>query len=182
MLTYNQSNAACHIYTYKRGILSSLAHDLKLRVAKFEIKVVGNTSDASTGRNIKAVFEAKSVRTVCSMRNKEKSPFELSARDCRDIDRNIDSAVLRPAQFPEIHFRSKGIIGTTGCYQIAGELTLCGVTRTLKFPVKMFKTHYSAEVILDQRDFGITPFSALMGAMQIKPEILIKIDIKREGG
>ena len=39
MALYDASNAECHIYTYKEGVLSAIAHDLKIKVTSFRIDV-----------------------------------------------------------------------------------------------------------------------------------------------
>ena len=38
MTTYSSENAECFIYTFKEGLLSKVAHDLKLKVNGFEIR------------------------------------------------------------------------------------------------------------------------------------------------
>ncbi|MBF0594553.1 MAG: YceI family protein [Candidatus Omnitrophica bacterium] len=178
MITYNQTNASCQIFTFKNGFLSSLAHDLKLQALKFEIKVTDSAQDSTIWKKINAVFEAASIHTVCAMKNGKPAHQTLSSRDLRDIDWNTKTAVLRPAAFPDIAFRSKSISSAPGGYLVTGELTLCGITRAAMIPVRRMKKSYVVNTTLDQRDFGITPFSALMGAMQVKPEIRIRLELK----
>ncbi|MBF0386911.1 MAG: YceI family protein [Candidatus Omnitrophica bacterium] len=177
MKTYNQTTAACYIYTFKKGLLSALAHDLKIQVFKFEIKTTGSTKDTADWKNIEARFDAASLRTVCAMKDGARSPAKLSDQDKRDIDRNIINAVLHSQEFPGITFRSSSITRRKSGVVIKGALTICGQTRTITLPVQELNTCYRSELVIDQRDFGIQPFSALMGAMQIKPEIIVRIEL-----
>lgn len=178
MPTYDPSNATCHIFTFKDGILSSLAHDLKLQAEVFQIRVAAQAKGGSRWRSVHAVIDAASLRTVCAMKNGKRSPRPLSENDRNEIDQNIRTATLCPDKYPVIRFCSRRIAADNGGIMITGDLTLCGVTRPLILPVRELKTSTRMEIMLDQRDFGIKPFSALMGAMQVKPEILIKIEIK----
>ena len=178
MLKLNAADAACLIFTFKEGLLSALAHDLKFKVLKFEmeIKISNRGSDLSAwGVAVKAVFDAASVRTVSAMKEGSEVPGTLKSQDCRDIEKNITETVLRSKQYPQILFSSEEISGDSEKLQMKGQLTLCGVTRTIIMPVKKRGSLYEAEATLDQRDYGIKPFSALMGAMKVKPEIKVRM-------
>ena len=61
MLRYDQNTAECFVYTYKEGVLSAVAHDLKLRVGAFWLTVDPQDSAVS------ASFDPNSMEVVCAM-------------------------------------------------------------------------------------------------------------------
>ena len=63
MLRYDQNTAECFVYTYKEGVLSAVAHDLKLRVGAFWLTVDPQDSAVS------ASFDPNSIEVVCAMVN-----------------------------------------------------------------------------------------------------------------
>lgn len=178
MLKFDPSNVECSVFTFKEGVLSAVAHDLKLKVSKFEIatQMSAQGNDLSEWDiSIKAVFDAASLKIVCAMRAGKELPGALKPSDHRDIEKHIAATVLKTEQFPKIRFSSTDVSGGRDNLRITGKLTLCGVTRTVVVPVARQKSSYMAEVMLDQTDFGMKPFSALLGTMKVKPEVKVRM-------
>ena len=61
--------------------------------------------------------------------------------------------------------------------RIIGDLTLHGVTNEISLEAHREGQRWHAKVILDQRDYGIKPFSAMLGALKIKPNVEVNISI-----
>jgi hypothetical protein len=181
MLKIDESKIECHVLTYKEGCLSAVAHDLKLAVTQFSLSIRATHREGHPGAwevGVESVFEAGSLKTVCAMKEGRPQPGALSLKDRRDIERNISASVLKPEQYPLIRFSSTEISGGFGKFRIRGKLTLCGVTRTVTVPVVLGSEGWEGDVVLDQRDYGITPYRALLGAMKVKPEVKIQIAIR----
>src|SRR5688572_22210663 len=66
--TYNASNAECLVFTYKDGLLSAVAHDLKIRVTDFSL-TVDEAQDEVSG-----TFNAGSLRVVNAMSSGTDTP------------------------------------------------------------------------------------------------------------
>ncbi|MBF0330804.1 MAG: YceI family protein [Candidatus Omnitrophica bacterium] len=175
--SFDPSNAKCHIFTFKDGLLALFAHDLKLQATKFQINITGCTDGTSLWRKVDAAFDPASIRTVCAVDDNGKPAGDLSPNHGKDIEKNIFWNVLRPRKFPTIRFTSKKITGKPDNFLVHGDLSLCEATRAVTIPVKLWKRKYCAEISLDQLDFGITPFCALMGAMKVKPEVTIRVEM-----
>ena len=174
-MIFNQSNATCHIFTFKEGLLSLLAHDLKLKVSNFKIIVKDSLDGSSPWQEVIANFDTTSIQTVCAMKDDIEDLKILSKQDCVDINKNITNDILHSKKFSTIQFKSNSISGSADNFVIIGHLTICNVARQIKITIKQFKGQYQAKITLNQSDFNIKPFSALMGAMTIKPEVTIKI-------
>jgi hypothetical protein len=172
MQSFDQSTAICRIFTYKEGILSSLAHDLRINVTSFTIAIGGKDNF------LEAYVNARSLRVDCAMENGVERPDRLSARDRTDIDNNIIKDVLHTDKYPDSVLLSSSVKKEGENYLVKSDLTVAGRKREISFDVRNEDgKKYVADVLLHLPDFGIKPFSALFGAIKIKPDILVHIEI-----
>jgi polyisoprenoid-binding protein YceI len=169
--TFGPEVANCEVLTFRQGLLSPVAHDLLLRVTAFEISV-----DPAT-RAVAARFDAASVRVVTAMRDGRPLPSALSDVDARDIEATIADTVLRARRFPEIRFVSTAVSPGEHEYQVRGALTLAGATREVAPAVRRVAGRLSAEVRLHQPDFGIRPYSAMLGTLRVKADVLVRVSV-----
>lgn len=167
------NSAHCFVYTFKQGLLSPIAHDLKLRVGTFSI-----TFDEVSSR-VEAVFDARSLSVAATMHGGAERPDSLSASDQKKVEENIVRDVLDARRYPEIRFQSDKVARSVDGkqVQIDGSLTLHGITRALKVTACAADDGYVAEVTLHQPDFGITPFTALFGALRLEPQVVVKLAV-----
>jgi hypothetical protein len=169
---FDQDSASCQIFTYKEGIFSSLAHDLRIVVTSFTVEVGG------TDHFIKAVFDARSLRVDCAMENGRERPDLLSARERDDIYNRMIREVLHTETYPESVLLSSSVRKEGTDFLVSGTLSLQGQKREISFVVKRAEgERYVADVRLHLPDFGIAPYSALLGAIRVKADILIHIEI-----
>lgn len=87
--------------------------------------------------------------------------------------------MLAARRFPTIEFRSTRVVRDGERARIEGQLTLHGVTRPLVADALADASDWRAELRLDQRDFGIKPFSAMLGTLRVRPEVLVRIRVPR---
>lgn len=142
------------VMTFKEGLLSRVAHDLKLR------------TEARVDDGV-AVIDASALRVVCAMKKGKEAPRTLSDKDRRSIEQSMRDDVLHTKRFPEIRFEADEDAGD----RVTGTLSLHGVSK----PVTLRFRSGVARIQLDQRDFGITPFTAMMGALKVQPTIEVVI-------
>ncbi len=171
MPRYDAQTARCEVLTFKEGLLSRVAHDLRLEVRRFEVDV---DADAPA---VTARFEAASVRAVCAMRDGVAAPGVLSDRDLADIEKRMTKDVLHPRRHPEVRFASSRVEPAGDGWLVRGVLSLHGMDRETGCVVTRAGDELVAEVRLDQRDWGIKPYSALLGAMRVKPEVVVRLTV-----
>lgn len=123
MQRVDQSTAVCQIFTYKEGLLSSLAHDLRINVTSFVIEL-GSPENFITAR-----FDTRSLRVDCAMANGMESPGLLSQRDQDDINNSIIKEVLKTDIYPEIVLYSSSVKKQEADYFVTGRLIVQGQTR-----------------------------------------------------
>jgi hypothetical protein len=178
VLHFDASTAECLVFTYKEGLLAAVAHDLKIRVTAFTI-----SADEAT-RHIEARFDAHSLRVVGAVSGDRVLSEVLSTANKREIEANIVRDVLRADTYPEIHFVSKAVLETTTrdggkVYTLRGRLSLHGHERMVNVRVRDNGAAFVGDCRLHQPDFGIQPYSALLGALRIKPGVTIRVTLPK---
>jgi polyisoprenoid-binding protein YceI len=170
MPKYDESQAECLVFTFKEGLLSKVAHDLKLRVTHFSADV--------TPDSVRAEFDLHSLRVVEAMKDGSENPGALSDADKAKIAAQISSEVLHAAQHPTAVFSSRSVTPRAdGGYSIAGELSLHGVTQAIRAETRLEGGRQLASIELHQPAYGITPFKAMMGTLKVKPDVLVRLSI-----
>lgn len=173
MTTYDATTATCQVFTFKEGVLSAVAHDLRLRAERLTIDV-----DEAAG-TVRATFAAGSLRVDCAMKNGREDFDALSDRNRREIEGNIVDDVLHAKRHPEIVFRSTRV--TTGTdddeRHIEGTLALHGTERPLRITARRQAGRWVTEVELHQPDFGIKPYSAMLGTLKVQPIVRVRVSV-----
>lgn len=172
MTEFTAANAECLVFTFKEGLLSKIAHDLKLRVKDFRIAV---TSDPVA---IDATFSAQSLEVVTAMKDGEANPSALSESDKSKIAKQIGAEVLHASQYPEVTFVSSTVNETaSGSLQISGTLSLHGTQQAMTIKTRENQGRQIAELTLHQPDFGITPYKAMMGTLKVKADVRVQLSV-----
>lgn len=171
MPRFDARDADCRVFTYKEGLLSAVAHDLELAVRSFEIEV------SDDGSRLTATFDASSIAVVDAIVEGRRSPGALSDKDKEKIQSNIVSDVIPVKKHPRIRFESTEIRETDGGWTVRGRLELAGRTKDLVIDARREDGAALAEVVLHQPDFGIKPYSAMLGTLKIKPDIRVRLRV-----
>lgn len=161
-----------HVFTFKEGLLSAVAHDLRLRVERFEVEL-------REGR-VHARVDAASLRVDGVMRGGRLDASVLSGRDCEKIERAIREDVLDTARHPEAALEAGATARGVG-YALAGTLTLHGAARPLSFDVAADASALRAGARLTPSAWGIRPYRALGGTLRVKDEVRIEVVLPRAG-
>jgi len=168
MAKFDAHTAECHVFTFKEGALSALAHDLEIAVGRFSI-------DVSAELAVDATFEAGSLTVLHAI--KDGRPHDVATGDKHKIEKNLRDDVLDARRYPEIRFRAAKAIPDGDGFALTGELTLHGKTRPLALKTRLVEGKQVAEVTLHQPDFGIKPFSAMLGTLKIKPDLKVRVSL-----
>jgi polyisoprenoid-binding protein YceI len=158
------STAECLVYTFREGLLAAVGHDLCLRVTRFTVEIADDAAAAIT-----AEFDAASLR----------ASGNLNATDAEKIERHTAVDVLDARRHPAITFRSTRVVRDGERARVEGTLTLHGETRPIGFDAVADAAGWRAEIRLDQRDFGIQPFSAMLGTLRVRADVLITLRLPR---
>lgn len=173
MLHFDADSADCRVFTFRDGLLSMIAHDLELRVTRFTLDV------DEARRSVEARFDAASLRVVQALRDGTPLPDALGPSERGQIEQSIVRDVLDAARFPEIHFTSTAVAEAAGGVRVTGTLALHGQEHPVVAAVRVDGDRYVAEARLHQPDFGIRPYTALLGALEVKPDVTVRVTVER---
>ncbi len=163
--------STCAVYVYREGALSGLGHDLKLLVTDFTLEIGEDLA-------VRASARTGSLRVAGVLRGGDPDAVderEPGARDRKEIERNIVRDVLEANRFPVASFHSTKVEASGEGYRISGQLELHGVVRDLSFAVERQGSRAVVRFPLQQPDFRIKPYRALLGALKVKPEIVVEV-------
>jgi YceI-like protein len=175
MQVFGSEQSDCFVYVYREGALSAVGHDLKLRVTDFRIEVGEEPA-------VRAELRADSLRVVGVLRGGAVDDREPGERDRREIEENIRRDVLESERYPVITFRSLSVARNGDGARVTGRLDLHGVVRDIELPVRWESGRAVARVRVHQPDFGIKPFRALLGALRVKPDVLVEAIVPIDPG
>ena len=172
MPRFDATNAEARVFTYKEGLLSAIAHDLELRITTFTLEVADDFS------SVTGTFDIRSLRVVDAVIDGRRSPGTLSAKDKAKIESNIVSEVIPQKRGHEVTFTSSAIQKVDGGWEIRGRLELAGRARDITVPVwRDDGDTVVGEVTLHQPDYGIKPYSAMLGTLKIQPDVKVHVEV-----
>jgi polyisoprenoid-binding protein YceI len=169
MTRIGQGTGSIEVFTSREGALSALGHDLRLHASRFDIEVL---ADSVTAR-----VDASALRVAGAMRGGMPADGTLSDRDKAEIERNCSREVLEAHKFPEATFVSSEVKQTEGGWSVRGTLTIHGLAREGTLDVRRKDGKAVARIDVDLPSFGMKPYSAMLGALRVKPAVLVVIEV-----
>jgi hypothetical protein len=162
---FSPHNVRIFVYTEREGMLSPVGHDLKIAVNRFTIDEL----DEGFAVNI----EADSLTVAGAMSNGEVS--DVGSMDRKVIEKNINKDVLKSKRHKYIDFEGGLEVVSDEEAIIRGTLLLVGKSGELAVTMRRDGEEWRGEAVIDQRDFGIKPYTAFLGALRIKPEVRVEV-------
>ena len=166
------SNGRLTIHTGRAGMAARAGHDLVIEAERWNAAV-----DTSEPR-LRATVDATSLQ----IREGHGGVKPLTDSDREEIRRNLNAKVLDTDRHAEITFVSTAVHALNDRrWQVDGELTIAGTTVQVRIPVEIEPdgdgtTRMSAAVTITQSDFGIKPYSAMMGALKVADDVEIRAE------
>jgi polyisoprenoid-binding protein YceI len=127
---------------------------------------------------VRAVVEAASLE----VREASGGALSLTESQKVEIEANTREKVLRSRRHPKITFTSTAVEGDSKRALVTGKLAIAGQTREAALAVHIDARsqlpRVRAKMSVVQTDFGITPYSALLGALRVKDAVELSIDVR----
>jgi hypothetical protein len=163
-------SATVHVYTFKAGLLSRLAHDLRLRCERFEIVIDDGV--------VSATFDAASLRVDGVVTKGRLDPRGLSPSDYAKIEATARDEVLATRRHPQVTLQGRVEVAGAGHPVVGGELTLAGRTAPLpRTVVRREGDGFRCTVQLAPSRWGIAPYRALAGALKLQDRVEIDVRV-----
>ena len=145
---------------FKRGLLSRVAHDLQLSIGLVNARIDGSV--------VSAEFPLTSFVVDGALRHGHVLPGVISPKDSKAILENVRSAVLETDVHPVALLHGQ-IDHKTSIF--VGQLTLKGRVVQVSFPVKSDEGLFEGVIEIAPSYWGIAPFRALLGAIQLQDRV-----------
>ena len=158
--TIGPSNGSLKVKTGKEGAAAKMGHNLTLVVNSWEATVEGGDSPS-----IKLTADPSSVEVESG----EGGAKPLGDKDKKDIKKTIDGKVLGSQQ---ITFTSSEVTDS----QAKGDLSIAGKSSDVTVPISVSGDKISGSTTLNQSDFGVKPFSTMMGALKVKDQVTVEFE------
>ncbi len=158
--TVGPSNGSLKVKTGKEGAAAKMGHNLTLVVNSWEATVEGGDSPS-----IKLTADPSSVEVESG----EGGAKPLGDKDKKDIKKTIDGKVLGSDQ---ITFTSSEVTDS----EAKGDLSIAGKSSQVSVPISVSGDKISGSTTLSQKDFGIKPFSTMMGALKVTDKVTVEFE------
>ena len=165
-------NASLQVKTFREGMASKAGHDLIIDVTSWQATVTADGD--STPVSVKLTADPRSLR----VRDGHGGAKPLSDKDRGDIAKNIDKKVLGG---DAIDFSSTTVErpGDDGRLLVSGDLRIAGKARPVSFDLGLSPDgQVECAVPLKQSEWGIKPYTALMGALKVRDDVEIVLDAR----
>ncbi|HEX3623066.1 MAG TPA: YceI family protein [Acidimicrobiales bacterium] len=151
---------------------AKLAHDLILTPTQWS-GTLNVDADNPAASSATLSIDARSIEIVEAVGGMK----GLSDKDRKDIGKNINDKVLQTSKYPELTFESTSVSGSAPDFNVAGNMTIVGTTRPVNVALNVNGTQVSAKTSISQKDFGIKPFSAMLGAIKLRDDVDFELTV-----
>jgi polyisoprenoid-binding protein YceI len=169
-------NGTLILHTSRQGLAAQVGHDLTIEVMDWSGVVTIADDPAASGMEI-------TVRTG-SLRVLEGTGGikPLSERDKREILGNARK-ILKSDRLPEATFTATAVtITTSGDGSAEGMLTLLDTARPVRLEITALGgLRYRATGTVVQSDYGIKPYTALLGALKLADPVGVEAEVDLAG-
>lgn len=166
------------VETGREGAAALAGHDLTIGVARWSATVNVNARSPSRSE-VTATADAGSMTVLAS----SGGVAPLTEGQKADIVRNIRESVLHTKRHRTITFTSTAVDGDLRSGVLTGDLSLVGRTRPVTFDLVVRAGRGATRTVtataeLAQSDFGITPYSALLGQLRVKDVVRVTVTVR----
>lgn len=166
----DQTNGELTLHTGRQGVGSKVGHDLTIRVSRWTAEA---SIDGTAVSEIRVVADLTSLEVVRG----DGGVKPLSDKDRATILGNA-AQTLKAKAHPELVFVAAGPHEVGATAAVSGEVKLAGVTHPQQLDLAVDRRGGGAEVTLTgqlrQSDFGIKPYSGLLGALKVRDMVEIQ--------
>jgi len=169
--TLGPEHGVLSVRTGRTGAAAKAGHDLLIHVTAWQATLEVGEDPAQTRIALDA--DASSLR----VREGTGGMQALGDDDRASIQETIDDEILKRQA---IAFRSTAVETADGDrMSVRGELTLAGATAPIAFDLGVDdQGALSGSAVVKQTDWGITPYSALFGALKVADEVEVAVDAR----
>jgi polyisoprenoid-binding protein YceI len=170
------------LQVFKDGAASAFAHDHTVHATELAGEIVADAAAPESARVSVTVQTKSLVNDDAQVRRTFGLEPTVPEKDKKEVEKSMKGPEqLDVARFPTITFKSTGVEKHGDKLMLVGDFTLHGVTKPLRMPVTV--TVKDGEIVGDgkvrfkQSDHGITPYTAFLGAVKNKDEVVLNVHL-----
>ena len=157
------------VHTFREGMAQKVGHDLIIAVQRWEATV--DVGQDGTLTSVALDVDGDSLR----VKEGRHGLKPLSDKDLKDIHENIDDKILGKQP---VTFRSTSVEQAGGRVTVAGDLTIAGTARPAEFGLALEDgNRITGTLKVTQSDWGLKPYKGLMGALKVRDDVDIVVDV-----
>lgn len=165
-------NADLTVHTVSAGIGRPVGHDLTLVVDEWSASLIIGENVEATALTVGA--DLRTLRVVGGSGGAK----PISDRDREEIVRNAQKS-LRTKDHPSLTFTSTKVTGDWTSGTVHGELEVSGSKGPLALSATSVEpSTYKLSGTITQSDFGIKPFSAMLGALRVADDVTFEVAVE----
>lgn len=172
------------ILVFKAGLFSAVAHNHVIAATKM-VGEVQLDEDNFEQTSLEVIIPLESLILDDPERRKEEGEdfaTKLTDYDLEETYKNLfGKKVLHIDKYPTVTVASATVGGSLSSPELKAEVTIHGVTNNLDLPCEVEvdeeTLHAKGQIEIKQTDFGMKPFSQLLGSIKVKDKLMIKYDI-----
>jgi polyisoprenoid-binding protein YceI len=96
----------------------------------------------------------------------------------------LGNKLLQAQQFPQVHIRSDSLKGSLPQLEVEATVAIRGMEYSLVFPATVEITNdtlvASGEIEIRHADIGLAPFTAFLGSIRVRDEIVLQYHIQAD--
>jgi polyisoprenoid-binding protein YceI len=158
--------------TGRQGVGSMAGHDLTIEVTDWSAQ-----ADVPESGPTDATITARLELGSLTVRDGTGGARPLTTRDRRDIEENA-RRTLDVDHHPTAAFESQRVVADADGGTISGTLTLHGTAAPAEIRLsRVAPDRYRGSAVVTQSTHGIRPYSALLGALKVRDEVEVEIEV-----
>jgi polyisoprenoid-binding protein YceI len=160
------------VKTSRTGLGSRAGHDLTIEVTRWSGRALVDPAEpANSLLAVDVDVDSFEVREGTG------GIKALTDSDRADIRRTIREKILHTSLDPTITFRSRSVYGSEKSFVVDGVLTIMGAAGPVTLEGNVTEGQVRGTATIVQSLWGIRPYSAFLGALKLKDEVVVEFDV-----
>ncbi len=162
------------VLTYREGVAQKVGHDLILEATAWTATI--EVGEPGLPGSVVLQADPRGLRVRQGLHGAK----PLTDSDRASIRENIAKKVLGTQP---VTFRSDRVMTASGRVAVTGELALRGKSRPVAFEVALEAGgRVTGRLTLRQSEWDIAPYRALMGALKVRDEVTVTVELALPAG
>lgn len=180
----NAGKSQLVIQVFKDGAAAALAHDHTVHATELAGEIVADQATPSASK-VNITAQTKSlINDDPQVRKQFGLDPAMPEKDRISVNESMKGEdQLHVSKYPTITFSSTSVeTSADGKITLVGDFTLRGVTKKLKLPIRVKVVGDTVvgdgKVRFKQSDWGMEPYSAFLGAVRNKDEVVLNVHLE----